>query len=815
MDIRGKQNSQGAWRVTNPLGPRAALAVTVLLAGAVGGAVAGTVWISMAGLQDEAESAGRRAAAAAAAAIEALAEPSAANIARTFDVVLDDELRAQAAATALLVEAAEAAGHESTYIEDALRQIAFRSPIARIDLVAIDGTEYSTERDKLRTPDLEPEFEALLTGTADLRTAATAARGTEDGLRKAAAATTQHRTAVVRIEQALDGPGAAETYGGADDDGARRLADQQAEAIARLTAHAVELGEDAGWGGAHIEARLDALVEHTSVFRAAARAAGGRAVYAAGPQPSQDPEPTTGRYDPEGRWIARADADRANGRLRTEIELTTRAGAGSLAQSTWQTEATRLAAGEDITAVWIAEVAPDAVRVPVTATAHRYPTESTWGSSEEHLALDASQGGARSEARLQVARGTGTVTSAAPAGTNHRGDTVAVVIRTDASATIDRMRQQMAIVGAAGIALIGVLAMLTTAAVQRWLTRPIESMAAAARLLRNGERPPPDTISALGRRHDEIGSLARSFGDMTEDVLARHEDLSERVRQRTASLQTANEKLEATQDRVRRELKLARQVQESIVPAGSEITGQLAVSSRVTPARELGGDFITTHEHKDGSLIVAVCDVSGKGVGAALFMAIAQAALTTIATRSKDVRRIAEHTNRRLCDGNVAGMFVTGWIGRFSPDGDQLEYTCAGHEPPILLAGGMTKKLELNGHLPLGLDDKERYSRQKQALEAGDTIIAYTDGVTDAQNPDHTPFGEERLQEVTTRAAGGSPERIIQDIWTSIDLFSGPTAATDDKTCMVIRRLQRSEIDDHKTGATAPPLPNPGDGAQA
>ena len=116
-----------------------------ILCAAIGGTAGGSWWISSNGLRGQAEAGGRQAAATAATAFATLAEPSAANIARTLDVVLDDQLRAQAAATALLIEAAEASGQSTDYIEDALRQIAIRSPIERIDVSASAGPAPTTQ----------------------------------------------------------------------------------------------------------------------------------------------------------------------------------------------------------------------------------------------------------------------------------------------------------------------------------------------------------------------------------------------------------------------------------------------------------------------------------------------------------------------------------------------------------------------------------------------------------------------------------------------------------------------------------------------
>ncbi|MCY4120292.1 MAG: hypothetical protein OXG72_05155, partial [Acidobacteria bacterium] len=328
----------------------------------------------MNGLRAQAEEAGRQAAVTAATSFATLAEPSAANIARTLDIVLHDHLQAQAAATALLVEAAETAGHGAGYIEDALRQIAWRSPIRRIDVTAAQGPSYSSESAPLELTELEPAFAPLTTMPATGRTAAAAATETATGLTKAAAAQPLHRPAAVRIEQQLDSLSAAQAYGGTDDRTARELAGQQATAIARLITHAIELAEDAGWQSRRIDERLEALVRNTAIEHVAAALADAHVVYEAGTTASPAGEAATtaldagadgaialeGEYGEGRRWLTRAAATRANSALTTIVEIATRTGEGTLVESAWQTEANRLAKVDGVSGVWIAEIAPAA-----------------------------------------------------------------------------------------------------------------------------------------------------------------------------------------------------------------------------------------------------------------------------------------------------------------------------------------------------------------------------------------------------------------------------------------------------------------------
>lgn len=804
------------------LGTTAALGLTAVLTAAIGGTTAGALWISANGLRAQAEEAGRRAAITAATSFATLAEPSAANIARTLDIVLHDHLQAQAAATALLVEAAESAGHGARYIEDALAQIAFRSPIRRIDVSAAAGPSYSSDAAPLELTALEPAFATLAAAPPTGRTAAAAAIRTEAGLTKAAAAQTLHRPAAVRIEQQLDSLSAAQAYGGADDRTAQDLAGQQTTAIARLITHAVELAEDAGWQGEVIDQRLEALVRNTAIEHVAATLAGGDILYEAGTatEPANEATATAldagadgaialeGGYGQGRRWLTRAAATRANSPLTSVVEVATRTGEGTLVESAWQTEANRLAEVEGVTGVWIAEIHAAAaggdgtLRLaaaapgPGNGSQTRTNAWTRWDLPRIRIAARTARlSAATSSSSIELLTGrAASLLSAAPIGRPGRRTAAAVLIENRADNVVTRMRREAGFGLAAAAALITMLALMTTWAARRWLTRPIEAVADAARHLQAGERPPEDLTAGLQGRRDEIGGLARSFNLMTERVLARHQELTALAADKTRWLQEANAKLTETQQRIASEIGLARTVQQALVPQGSHTAGKLTLCSRMTPARELGGDFVIIQDRPGGKrqpdrLFVAVCDVSGKGVAAALFMAVAQSAIAAAAGSHNDVRAICCEANRTLSATNPLGMFVTGVIALIDIHTSRLEYVIAGHEPPLIVQPGKKlRRLKGSGNIPLGLHASEQYDKLEHEMAPNENVVAYTDGVTDACNSEEEMFGEPRLQELLADNAGESPEHMLQQVWTAIDLFSGRMAAADDTTCVIVRR---------------------------
>ena len=800
----GDGQRQEEHRSSARLSTRATLGVTLILVAGIGGTTAGGLWISINGLGRQAEETGLQQVAGAARRLQTLTTTSAANVAHALNIVLDDQLRAQAAATAMLIEAAEEAGHGRTYIEDALRQITLRSPMRRIDVVGSQGEEYSSQENGLDPEELEAELRTMALGESGA-TASTPAVYATDGLVKAAGARMGDGYRTVRIEQALESAEAAATYGTDDDRTARELAEQQAGAIAQLITHAIEVGEDAGWGGQAIIRRLTKMVETTAIEGIKAAGATGQTVYSAGQTetraddgqrteaaPGQGVTVLEGWYNDAQQWISRAQATRANGRLAVTVRLGTRAGGGSLAETAWQVEANQIALMDNVSAVWVGEQSGAetgrTVRLAAWAprgeeTAAEENVASRWPETETFLNESMPDGNATSRSTMGLLQGgRATVIAGARTGTG-----TVIVIETRTDEVLAQMRTEaLTGLGAAGM-LILIIGAGTTAVVRRWLTGPVEAIATAAERLEVGERPPDGLTARLRKRPDEIGSLAFSFDKMRDRMLARHEEMHELVEERTKGLQAANEDLQTTKAQIESEIDLARTVQESLSPPPLQQQGRLTIASKVTPAKELGGDFLVTRRQKDGRMVVAVCDVSGKGVAAGLFMAVAQAAVQTGAEEENTAAGIAREANERLTGGNTLSMFVTGFIAIIEPQTGAVEYVCAGHEPPIRMGPhGEQTTLDGTEDPPLALIKGQKFETRTHWMQPGESIVAFTDGITDACDADDTEFGIERLKDVLRKSGEEGPEKMINRLWGTIRAFSGDTPAFDDKTVAVV-----------------------------
>ena len=186
----------------------------------------------------------------------------------------------------------------------------------------------------------------------------------------------------------------------------------------------------------------------------------------------------------------------------------------------------------------------------------------------------------------------------------------------------------------------------------------------------------------------------------------------------------------------------------------------------------------------------AVCDVSGKGVGAALSMALAQSVLSSTASSGAALNEIARAANRRLSDHNPMGMFVTAVLFVLEPADRLLHHVCVGHEPPLVLGGPEgPRRLQLPGEescLPFGVGTDIEYPVMKSVLAPGETVVAYTDGVTDGVDTEGTLFGEDRLVELLAGfPAGFAPKAVVDEVWRRTDAFAEGAAVVDDRTMLV------------------------------
>jgi phosphoserine phosphatase RsbU/P len=248
-------------------------------------------------------------------------------------------------------------------------------------------------------------------------------------------------------------------------------------------------------------------------------------------------------------------------------------------------------------------------------------------------------------------------------------------------------------------------------------------------------------------------------------------------------------------DRVvmKRDLEIARDIQSWLLPSTPPLVPGLAITFTTRPANTVAGDFYdvfarTAAGTSGERFLLAVADVAGKSIPAALLMATFQASLKTLSATSCSLLELVEGMNRYACCNSQGGLrFTTAFLAEFDPAAGNLTYINAGHNSPILRrASGLIERLTAGG-LPLGIQPATTYASAEAALASGDWLIIFTDGLVEATNQFGEEYGEERLQALLQAAAGLTPEALLQRTIADVDRFVGTTPQHDDITCMLIK----------------------------
>lgn len=305
-----------------------------------------------------------------------------------------------------------------------------------------------------------------------------------------------------------------------------------------------------------------------------------------------------------------------------------------------------------------------------------------------------------------------------------------------------------------------------------------------------------DTRDELVLVARNFNTLATEFERLLEVIRVQNEsrqrELEALVAARTSELAEKNDALSAANERVQEELMLARNMQLAILPQHFPDEAGWAVHASMFPARELGGDFYDCFALADGRYGVLVADVSGKGVGAAFFMAVARTVLLDLAMTGKSPAWVLASANDLLCSRNPMDLFVTACYAIFDPASGELVYANAGHPPPLLRQVGVgVTPLPCAMDIALGCMPDMRYTDLKTGLASGDALLLYTDGVTEAFSPLGEAYGEDRLYAwFTGIGPADSAASVIDGLVRDVAAFVDGAEASDDLTCLVLRRKQ-------------------------
>ncbi len=298
----------------------------------------------------------------------------------------------------------------------------------------------------------------------------------------------------------------------------------------------------------------------------------------------------------------------------------------------------------------------------------------------------------------------------------------------------------------------------------------------------------PETLDPVAVRRDELGTLVRVFQNMVRQVQAREEYLESMVRARTRELEASNAQLEKAKERMESELKIAHALQGAILPKTLPENPTYSGHAVMTPAREMGGDFYDFFTLDDGRLSVVMADVSGKGVPAAFFMAIARTVMRAAAARHPTPGPCLEEVNDAICEQNPQDLFVTLFYGILNPDTGEFVYANAGHNPPYVVQhAGTVSPLPMTGGMAVGVMPGLPYAEDATTLAPGDTMFLYTDGITEAMNVDDEEFTEARLEAVLAGGHDLPVDSVLENVTGAVVNFAAGAEQSDDITCIVLR----------------------------
>lgn len=276
------------------------------------------------------------------------------------------------------------------------------------------------------------------------------------------------------------------------------------------------------------------------------------------------------------------------------------------------------------------------------------------------------------------------------------------------------------------------------------------------------------------RGGDELSALAGSFNDMAASLERQRAELVEK-------------------QRLDQDLEVALAIQRRFLPQRGLSVPGLEVAGISVPSREVGGDLFHYLELAGGRLAVALGDVSGKSVPAALIMSNVMSALRTEVQHEAEVEKSLERINRLLAEQIEPGRFVTLFYGIADPSAGRLRYTSAGHNPVLRLNGAGEASWLREGGVPLGVQADSSYPSAEVPLEPGDVIVVYSDGVTEAEGPEESGriphFGEERLARTVTALRAESSETILTGVLDAVKAFAAGRPQADDITLVVLRRV--------------------------
>ncbi|HEB83911.1 MAG TPA: HAMP domain-containing protein, partial [Bacteroidetes bacterium] len=311
---------------------------------------------------------------------------------------------------------------------------------------------------------------------------------------------------------------------------------------------------------------------------------------------------------------------------------------------------------------------------------------------------------------------------------------------------------------------------LVSSVLAKQVSGPVRKLAEAAKVIGAGGFSHRVRVES----QDEVGMLAESFNKMADSL----ETYTAELAQTTAEKEVLG-----------REMDIAAEIQRSLLPESCPQVRGFEIAAESVPAREVGGDFYDFIPLSEGRWGVVVADASGKGVPAALLMALSRSLLRAYSQDKPSILSALEHVNKFMLDNVGPGMFVTCFYAVLDPRRKVLRYVNAGHNPVVVArAEGQVSTLRATG-TPLGVLEQPGVVEETCELASGDLVLMYTDGITEAVDAYDEQFGVERLAEIAKNSGTLAASEISGRLLTAVRTFAAGQPQFDDMTTVVIRVL--------------------------
>ncbi|BCS88276.1 SpoIIE family protein phosphatase [Pseudodesulfovibrio sediminis] len=354
-------------------------------------------------------------------------------------------------------------------------------------------------------------------------------------------------------------------------------------------------------------------------------------------------------------------------------------------------------------------------------------------------------------------------------GLEHGGWAIGILFpKGEMLAEMEQLSKVMTLIGLAGFFILA----LVTIAIARRITHPLRNLSASARVIASGnlDTTLPETSN------DEVGDLAASLEYMKGSLKEYIANLTDTT---------------AAKERIESELRIARDIQMGILPKlfpAFPERKEFEVFASIEPAKEVGGDLYDFFFIDDDHFCFLVGDVSGKGVPAAFFMAVTKTLLKVVAEKGLDPGEVLTKVNADLAADNESCMFVTLFLAIMNIHTGETRFANAGHNPPIYMPSGKKPEwIPPFGEPVAGIMDTMEYSTKTMTMHPGDIMFIYTDGVTEAMDPDKHIYSDDRLMNLLESMDTPTAPKVVGDIAESITVFAKGAEQSDDITMLAMQ----------------------------